>query len=122
MRWEFPAVVGAVCLVIGGLYATNQPPDPAPIDALQCADHIADTVTDLSTQALTDEAYIHSPWSTLVRDCEAMGTDKAFVTHVGPAYPPCPTDEWGEWDYVCYWNARSQGNGKGASFISYPVR
>jgi hypothetical protein len=120
--WRFPAAAAAACVVIGGLYVTNLPPDIAPIEALQCADHIADTVTDLDAQNLTDGAYVYASWDVLVDDCEAMGMDPAFVKHVGPAYPPCPNDEWGEWDYVCHWNARTQGNGKGASFISYPQR
>lgn len=113
---------GASAVILTGLYTVNLPPDIEPLEAMQCADYIADTVIDLDQQNLTDGAVVYSTWDQLVADCKNMGMDKAFVKHVGPAYPPCPSDEWGEWDYVCYWNAQVQGNGLGGSFISYPTR
>ena len=57
-------------------------------------------------------------WQEIVADCEVLGSGPAYSKNVGPALPLCANEDGSDSPSLpCFWNAKTQGNGKGSSYI-----
>jgi hypothetical protein len=82
-------------------------------------DMCAESITaELDTLQEGTSAHIPgAPWQAIVADCAAMGTDAAYVKYVGPVLPLCAFEDGSGSQLPCLWNARTQGNGRGTSYV-----
>jgi len=123
------AIVAALVALLYALGLSTMPePEPvtAPADAVAadsataCADHIANTLSAAGVEvaeAVNGPEVAAVTWPDLAADCIALGSDAAYVRHVGPTLPPCVWEDGSGGPLPCFWDAAHRGNGLGASYI-----
>jgi hypothetical protein len=63
-------------------------------------------------------APVPSPnYRTLIADCAELGSDAAYIKHVGPALPACTWEDGSDSTLPCFWDAATMGNHEGTSYI-----
>ena len=120
------AIVAAVAALLYalGLLTMPEPVAPsvaAPTSASACADRIANELSAagvIVAEAANGPEVAAVTWPDLAADCIALGSDAAYVRHVGPTLPPCVFEDGSGGPMPCYWDAATRGNGLGASYIA----